>query len=195
MEPIILASESKRRHDFFRLLDLPFTSFPSNVDESFDPRMEASSVVKELAERKVKKILETLDTEKFSWVCGADTLITLDGKYYGKPEDRADAANMLRCFQGRKHQVITGITLYNGKKKTFDSRSVISEVSFASLSDKEIDWYLDSGEWQGVAGSYQIQGLASCLINAINGSFSSIMGLPLREFYVMLRDNGYPFGV
>ena len=193
MEHIILASESKRRLEFFRLLNLPFTCIPSNVDESFDPEMEASAVVKELAVRKVKKVLESLKDEAL-WVCGADTLITLDGKFYGKPENRNDAANMLRKFQGRTHEVTSGLALYNGRKKAFDCRSVSSLVTFAPLSEEEIQWYLDSGEWQGVAGSYMIQGLASCFVTGINGSFSSIVGLPLRDFYVMLRENGYSYG-
>jgi len=193
MEPIILASGSERRIEFFRLLGLPFTCIPSNVDESFDPAMNALSVVKELAERKVKKVLEDLEDEAL-WIFGADTLITLDGHFHGKAEDRSEAAEMLRAFQGRTHEVVSGITLYNGRSKTFDSRSVSSTVSFAALSEGEIQWYLDSGEWQGAAGAYKIQGLASCFISEIRGSFSSIVGLPLREFYVILRENGYPYG-
>jgi len=174
-------------------LGLPFTCIPSNVDESFDPEMEASVVVKELAVRKVRKVLSNLKDEPL-WICGADTLITLDGKFYGKPENRDDAGNMLRSFQGRTHQVISGVALYSGRAKTFDCRSVASSVTFASLGESEIQWYLDSGEWQGAAGSYKVQGLASCFVTEINGSFSSIVGLPIREFYVMLRDNGYPYG-
>ena len=193
MEPIILASESKRRQDFFRLLNLPFTCIPSNVDESFDPAMDPRSAVEELAVRKVKKVLLDLQNEA-PWICGADTLITLDGKFYGKPIDRCDAGNMLRTLQGRTHQVVSGVCLYKGRTKTFDCRSVVSAVTIAPLSDGEIEWYLNSGEWQGAAGSYQIQGLASCFISEIKGSFSSIVGLPIREFYVMLRNNGYPYG-
>jgi len=63
------------------------------------------------------------------------------------------------------------------------------------MTEAEIDWYLNTNEWQGVAGAYRIQGLASCFINRIEGTSSAVAGLPLREFYVMLRDNGYPYGV
>ena len=174
-------------------MGLPFTAIPSNVDESFDAGMEASAVVEDLARRKVRKVLHDLK-EKPPWICGADTLVVLDGKFYGKPENREDAACMLRSFSGRAHQVISGLALYNGRAGTFDSRSVASSVSFAPLDEKEIQWYLDSSEWQGAAGGYMIQGTASCFITEIRGSFSSIVGLPLREFYVMLRDNGYPYG-
>ena len=194
MEPIILASESPRRQEIFRLLGLPFSCIPSNVDESFEPGMDARSVTEELALRKVKRIAETLKDEDPPWICGADTLIALDGEIYGKPVDRADAGNMLRSFQGRTHEVISGLALYNGRSETFDCRSVVSSVTFAPLSEGEIEWYLDSGEWQGAAGSYKIQGLASCFISEISGSYSSIVGLPIREFYAILRDNGYPYG-
>ena len=175
-------------------MGLPFTSMPSNVDESFDPKAECRSVVEELAVKKVRKIVETLKNEPALWVCGADTLINLDGKIYGKPLDRDDAGSMLRAFQGRAHEVISAVALYNGRAKTIDRKIVVSNVSFAPLTESEIEWYLDSGEWAGAAGAYKIQGLAACFITEISGSYSSIIGLPLREFYAMLRDNGYPYG-
>ena len=175
-------------------MGLPFSCFPSNVDESFESGMEPCAIAEELALRKTKKVAEILKDENPLWIFGADTLIALDEEIYGKPKDRNDAGNMLRSFQGRSHQVISGIALYNGRAKAYDCKSVVSDVSFAPLTGGEIEWYLDSGEWQGAAGSYRIQGLASCFIGEIKGSFSSIVGLPLREFYAMLRANGYPYG-
>jgi septum formation protein len=68
-------------------------------------------------------------------------------------------------------------------------------VRFAEFSEEEIDWYLDTGEWQGVAGAYRIQGIAACFISEIRGSYSSIVGLPLHDFYVMLKQNGYTYSV
>ena len=191
---IILASSSPRREEFFRLLGLPFTSMPSQVEEDFDEHCEPRKVAEELAARKVRKAVESIKDLASVWVCGADTLIAMDGKIHGKPLNREDAGNMLRAFSGRTHSVISAVALYCGRTKTLDYRSVASEVSFAPLSEGEIDWYLDSGEWQGAAGAYRIQGLASCFITGISGSYSSIVGLPLREFYAMLRDNGYPYG-
>jgi len=191
MEHIILASESPRRQEFFRLLGLSFTSMPANIDESFAPGAECRAVTEELAVKKVKKIAETM---KDSWICGADTLVELDGKIYGKADDRSEAGSMLRSMQGRTHRVYSAVALYNGRAKTMDLRTVTSEVSFAPLSEGEIEWYLDSEEWVGAAGSYKIQGLASCFITEINGSHYCVAGLPIREFYVMLRDNGFPYG-
>ena len=183
-------------------MGLPFTCIESEADEDFGELSDPCSITKELAVRKVQKAIEKLKSEPLSiqmqepplWVCGADTLIALDGKIYGKPTDRGDASLMIRTFAGRTHEVISAVALYSMKTGKTDCRSVTSAVSFAPLSEKEIEWYLDSGEWQGAAGAYKIQGLASCFITGIQGSYSSIVGLPLREFYVMLKDNGYAYG-
>ncbi|GHV37709.1 Maf-like protein [Spirochaetia bacterium] len=193
MEPIILASGSLRRQDYFRLLGLPFSIMPPLIDESVDDIRDPQALAEELSLRKVKKIIELLKGRNPPWICGADTIISVDGDVYGKPEDRDDAQRMLQRLQGREHQVITGVALYSGKTETIDCRSVVSAVSFAPLSDTEIEWYLNTGEWQGVAGSYKIQGLAGCFVSGIRGSYSSIVGLPMHEFYVMLKENGYPY--
>jgi len=194
MEPIILASGSPRRIDYFRLMGLPFSCVTPDVEEFIDENAVPQAAAEELALKKVQKIVETLKNENSLWVCGADTLIALDGKIYGKPRDRNGAGNMLRVFSGNTHEVISAVALYSGRTKKTDCRSVVSAISFAPLSDGEIEWYLDSGEWQDAAGSYKIQGLASCFVSKISGSYSSIVGLPLREFYIMLRDNGYQYG-
>ena len=193
METIILASASPRREEYFKLLGLPFTRFPSQADESLDPGADGQTAAKELALRKVKSVLPLLE-EPPLWVCGADTLITLEGRIYGKPRDRQDAQRMLNAFQGKRHEVISAVALFCGRRGSFDCRAVVSAVTFAPLTPQEIQWYLDSDQWQDAAGAYKIQGLASCFISSIEGSYSSIVGLPLREFYVMLRDNGYPYG-
>ncbi|AEF81181.1 Maf family protein [Leadbettera azotonutricia] len=194
MEPIILASGSLRRQEYFRLLSLPFSIMPSPVEEHYDGNADPKSVAEDLAVRKVNKIVEILKGRIPPWIVGADTLVTVDGKVYGKPKDREAARSMLSVLQGRDHFVITAVALYKGKEKTIDCRSVSSTVTFAPLRDSEIEWYLNTGEWQGVAGSYKVQGLASCFISEIKGSYSSIVGLPMREFYVMLKENGYPYG-
>ena len=133
MEPIVLASASPRRREYLELLGLPFTCVPSPIDESFDARKEGRFVAEELAVRKVKKVLEILSEEAPLWICGADTLISLDGRIYGKPSDREDAKAMLRAFQGKTHEVITAAALYNGRAKAVDCRSAAAGVAFAPL--------------------------------------------------------------
>jgi septum formation protein len=128
------------------------------------------------------------------WIFGADTVVSLKSKFFGKPANRDEAKKMLNMLSGKEHEVVTSIGLYNGREGRIDCRGVSCKVSFAPLAQKEIEWYLDTSEWQGVAGGYRIQNLASCFITSIKGSPSAVVGLPLHDFYVMLRDNGYPYG-
>jgi septum formation protein len=172
-------------------MGLPFSIMPSHIDESYAGNQSPQQITRELASRKVKKIIEQLQGRSPQWICGADTLIALEGNILGKPANREDAASMIKELQGRSHEVITSVALYNGRAKTTDCRSVTSLVTFAPLLPDEIEWYLNTGEWQKAAGAYKIQGLASCFITEIKGSYSGIVGLPLREFYVMLKENGY----
>jgi septum formation protein len=194
LEPIILASGSLRRQEYFRLLGLPFSIMPSPVDEGEEESREPRERAEKLAVRKVTRIIELLKGQSPPWVCGADTVLSVDGEVFGKPRDREDARRMLELLQGRSHEVISAVALYSGRKQRADCRSVASSVSFAPLSERELEWYLDTGEWQGMAGSYRIQGLAGCFVRESQGSFSSIVGLPLHELYVMLRENGYAYG-
>jgi septum formation protein len=194
MVPIILASGSLRRQEYFKILGLPFSIMSPLIDESPGDIRDPGKLAETMAVRKVKKIIEVIKSGSPPWICGADTVISVDGDIYGKPRDREDAQRMLRRLQGRDHQVFTSVALYCDNSRSIDSRLIQNSVTFAPLTEGEIDWYLDTGEWQGVAGSYRIQGLASCFISAINGSYSAIVGLPMHEFYVMLRANGYPFG-
>ncbi|MDR2071146.1 MAG: Maf family protein [Treponema sp.] len=193
MESIILASGSLRRQEYFRLMGLPFSIMPSQIDEDYTEGLSPREVTEELAIRKVNRIIENFYGRTPPWICGADTIVSVDGNIFGKPSSREDAWNMLSTLQGREHDVITTVALFNGREKFIDCRSVVSTVAFSSLSEVEIEWYLNTGEWQGVAGAYKIQGLAACFISRIKGSYSSIVGLPMHEFYVMLRENGYPY--
>ena len=194
MEPVILASNSFQRQEYLKLLGLPFSIMPSLENEELAESLPPEDAAREFALRKVKAVIKLLQGNSLPWIIGADTLISLEGNIYGKPKDREDARRMLAMFRGRDHEVITGMALFNCREKKIDCRSVVSTVNFSPLRDSEIEWYLDTGEWQGVAGAYRIQGLAACFITSIRGSFSSIVGLPLRELYVMLKDNGYLYG-
>jgi septum formation protein len=166
---------------------------PSLIDESFEGEMPPQDVAKEMAERKVQKIIDLFKGHTAPWICGADTIVSVNGKIFGKPKSREDAKYMLSLIQGRDHEVITAVALYNGRKKLMDIRAVSSIVTFMNVDEEGIEWYLDTGEWQGSAGAYRIQGMAGCLISAIKGSYSGIVGLPLHEFYVMLKENGYSY--
>ena len=200
MESIILASGSLRRQEYFKLMGLPFSILPAEIDESQVTHTNPLKLTAELAVKKVEKVIEIMNNRMPKWILGADTVIALEDankvcKIFGKPANREEAAAMLRELSGRQHKVVTSMALYNGNNKKIDTRSVSCTVTFASLTEEEIEWYLDTNEWQGVAGAYRIQELASLFITQIKGSPSTVAGLPLREFYVMLKNNGYPYAV
>lgn len=121
-------------------------------------------------------------------VLGADTEVVLDDCLFGKPDDAADAARMLRQLSGREHQVLTSVALIGA---AFDEVvTCVTAVRFARLSDAQIARYVGSGEPFGKAGAYAIQGLAAAFVARIEGSYSGVMGLPLFETAALLQRGG-----
>ena len=207
MERIILASGSPRRQEYFRLMGLPFTCMPSSIDETPKPGLSPKQIAEDLAARKALAVAAQLPpidpnpslTPHSSFpishlIFGADTIVVLDGEIYGKADSREEAKAMLLRLSGKRHEVITAMALHNRQNGKTDCRSVSAEVEFAPLADADIEWYLESGEWQGAAGSYRLQERGGCLIKSITGSPSAVAGLPLHEFFVMLKDNGCRIG-
>ncbi len=192
MEPIILASASPRRQEILKMLNIPFIVMPADINEETPPEIESEKNSEYIAEKKVQATLDGLpEGNETPWILGADTSIIFEGKIYGKPANQDEAFDFIKKFQGKSHIVTTGIALYNGRKRSIISRTSKNIVHFNSMSDEEIDWYISTGEWHGAAGAYKIQGLASCFISKIEGTESSIMGLPLFELYDMLKEQGY----
>tara|TARA_R110002049_G_scaffold155912_1_gene320876 strand:- start:967 stop:1545 length:579 start_codon:yes stop_codon:yes gene_type:complete len=120
----------------------------------------------------------------------ADTTVALGRRILGKPADRAEAEKFLRAMSGRRHKVITAVAVKRAGK--IWERDVVSTVRMKSLSEDELRAYLDTGDWDGKAGGYGIQGPAGVLIPWISGSFTGIVGLPLAETANLLRAAGYP---
>jgi septum formation protein len=193
MEPIILASGSQRRKEFLKLLSLPFNIMPAQINEEITGNPEPSQITQEFAVKKVQRVIEILGSRSPQWVLGADTLVVVGGRIFGKPKNQDDARRMLERLSGRKHEVITAMALFNGKNGNIDCRSARTVVQFDKLNEGELQWYLDTGEWQEAAGGYRLQGLASCFIKSIQGSPSNVVGLPIHDLYCMLKDNGYPY--
>ena len=192
MEPIILASSSPRRQEILKLLNIPFKVIIPNIDETISSAIVPEEIPEFLAREKVTAVIHSLPPQQeILWILGADTIILKEGKIFGKPDSRAQAEAFLREFSGKTHQVITSVVLYNGRKKTFISKNAVTKVTFSELSDKEINWYLDTEEWHGAAGGYRIQSLASCFIKSIEGTQSCVTGLPIFELYDMFKEQGY----
>ena len=194
MEPIILASSSPRRQEILQKLGIPFVVHPANISETVPRDIAVPDGPEFLAARKVDAVIRSLPPDhQIPWVLGADTAIYASRRLYGKPKDRAEAVRFLRELQGKKHDVVTAVALFNGQLLYLDTRSVRTKVTFAPMSDAEIEWYVNTGEWHEAAGAYRIQGMGSCFIKKIEGSESAVMGLPIFELYDMLKTQGYPF--
>jgi septum formation protein len=175
------------------MLKIPFNTIASGIDESNINNLSPKELSKDLANRKIAKTLKDLEDRYAPWIFSADTLVALDNEIIGKSSDRNEAKKVLQKLSGREHDVWTACALYNGKTKQIDCRVEKCQVVFDTLSESCLNWYLDSCEWQEAAGSYKIQGIASCFIKKIKGSYSTVVGLPLHLFYNMLIENGYKF--
>lgn len=192
MEPIILASSSQRRQEIFKQLGIPYMVVMPEIKEDYPEDLDLGKVPEYLASKKIEAAIKILPQgQNVPWIFAADTLIIKDGKIYGKPESKEEAVQFLKELQNGTHTVITSIALFNGKINYLSTRTSVNKVTFSSLSEKEIEWYIETGEWHGVAGAYRIQGLASCFISHIEGTQSSIIGLPIFEFYDILKEQGY----
>jgi septum formation protein len=193
METIILASASPRRKEIFESLSIPFRVLEAGIDESRYEHLRIGPRVMKLAEDKVTAVLDSIPGAQPGWVAGFDTLIGQNGKIIGKPENPAEARQMIAGFSGKAHYVFTGVALFSKSVGKIITRFCKSKVFFKKMSRTEIDFYIATGEWQGVAGAYRIQEKGALFIESIKGSYSNIVGLPISLFYGMLLDANYPF--
>lgn len=123
-------------------------------------------------------------------VLGVDTLVALDGRIYGKPTDREDAVATLKALAGRSHRVVSGVcVIEDGAAR---AATAITEVSFRVLSEAAIGWYVDTGEWQGRAGGYAIQGRGAALVESIKGDYLNVVGLPVATLLDLLPSLLFP---
>lgn len=181
---LILASKSPRRQALLARITSNFTVIPSDAIEtdSGPPRDRV------LASARAKA--RAVGREHSGIILGADTLVVVDDHVLGKPRSRQQAAAMLQMLSGRDHHVLTGLYLWNTKRDIEREFCGRTEVQFRTISDSEIAWYLDSGEYCDKAGAYAIQGRAAVFIESINGEYTNVMGLPLCELGRLLREVG-----
>jgi septum formation protein len=174
---VVLASRSPRRIELISQLGITAEVVPADIDETPLPGEEPVAYVKRLASSKARAVQERLGTD--ATVLGADTTVDLDGAIFGQPDNEADARRMLKALSARTHRVHTGVAVIGPDRS--ESLVVTSMVTFEPVTDAILDWYIGTGEWQGKAGSYAIQGLGGTLVASTRGSMSSIIGLPLQE--------------
>ncbi len=185
---LYLASQSPRRRELLAHLGLPFGTLDIDVPEQRQPGEPPEDYVRRVAREKAGAGLLEVVAVPGARVLGADTEVVLGDEVFGKPRDAGDATAMLRRLSGRTHRVVSVVWLVSASR---ESQAVsISEVTFAALDDAGIAAYIATGEWQGKAGAYGIQGVAQAFVSHLSGSHSGVMGLPLHETARLLRDDG-----
>jgi len=185
MQPLILASASPRRKYWFEAIRIPFEIAVPVIDET--PLVNENSI--EMVARLSKEKAMSVAAEHPSrWVLAADTTVVVDDCILGKPENFDDAVRMLQLIQGRKHCVHTGVSLMRDNEihQFVDT----AEVHLRSLSLEQIRWYVATGEPMDKAGAYAAQGIAAMFIEHLDGSFATVMGLPIERLGALFFELG-----
>jgi septum formation protein len=183
---LVLASASPRRAELLRTAGFVFDTVPAQVDERVRGAEPAADYVRRLAAEKSAaawQLVSPADPDLVI-VLGADTAVVVDGEILGKPRDDREAASMLRRLSGRRHEVVTGVSLRSkaGERGLVETTGVY----MVDLRDEDVAWYVASGEGRDKAGAYAIQGLASRFIPRIEGSYANVVGLPIAAVTVLV---------
>lgn len=189
MPELVLASASPRRKELLAMIGLDFQAQAMDIDESVKQDEQPAIYVERLAREKARAGLAAYPDKL---VLAADTTVVLNGQILGKPENEAQARDMLQQLSGSRHQVLTGIAVarQTAGSVNIESQVVCTEVFFAVLSSQQIEAYVRTGEPMDKAGAYGIQGKAALFVERIEGSYSNVVGLPLAETGKLLEQSG-----
>lgn len=182
---IILASNSPRRKELLAGIDVNFdVRVIPDIDESYPASLPTKDIAEYISRKKATVYRQQMASDEL--IITADTIVVLDSEVMGKPHDEADASRMLRELSGRTHQVITGVTLTTiDRQRSF---SVGTDVTFKSLTDEEINYYIQHYKPYDKAGAYGIQEWIGHIgVTALKGSYFNVMGLPVQRIYEALR--------
>ena len=185
---IILASASARRAELLSAAGFAFEIAPANVDETPMDGEVPTDYVLRVARAKADRV--SMDRPSGRVVLAADTVVVASDRMMGKPVDRREAESMLRALSGAVHLVHTAVVVQARTRQV--SEVVTTRVRVLPLSEDEIAWYLATGEPDGKAGAYGIQGRAARFIDWIDGSWSNVVGLPISAVYRLLKEVGEP---
>jgi nucleoside triphosphate pyrophosphatase len=184
-ERLVLASKSPRRAEILQAVGWEFEAVAANIDETRMESEDAVSYVKRLAQAKAETVAARISNRGL--VLGADTVVVSDGEILGQPKDDDDSRRMLKLLSGKWHEVLTGIALVRGgNAPRILVKHQATRVRFSEMSADEIDWYVSTGEPNGKAGAYAIQGRGALFIKEIQGDYFNVVGLPLRLVYELL---------
>jgi len=181
---LILASGSLGRKSLLEQLGISFKIALPSIDESVLPGEAPEIYVTRLAQQKAQSIVKGNIRDKI--ILAADTIVVSQGKILGKPDSKEQSVSMLKELSGSKHEVLTGVSILG--KNQINTFYVRTEVTFRSLSLKEIDWYWKTGEPLDKAGSYGLQGVGAAFVKTLAGSYTNVIGLPISETVLALRD-------
>lgn len=192
---LVLASASARRLQLLSQIGIePDKLIPTDVDETPQRRELPRGLASRLASTKAEVARHNAGRDPQlhgAFILAADTVVAVGRRILPKPELTDEAAGCLRLLSGRAHRVYSAVCLLTPKGKT-RTRLVETRVRFKRLSRQEIETYLASGEWEGKAGGYAIQGRAGAFVTRLIGSYSNVVGLPLYETMTLLMGEGYP---
>lgn len=188
---LILASKSPRRKELLKQIGIPFVVVVSDAEEVSGNSWTPAALVVENAKRKARAVAEKYPD---SPVLGADTVVSSEGKIFGKPKDKDEARKMLTALSGKMHEVTTGLALIN--RNEIRTTNVTTKVFFDTMTKADIDAYIATEESMDKAGAYAIQGKAARFIEKIEGSYSNVVGLPLNALIQLSKDlNLFPLAV
>lgn len=185
---IILGSQSPRRRELMSGLDIPFRTVSIDADESFPHNLQAGDIPLYISREKAEAYLPQLQPDEL--LITADTIVWLNGHMLGKPTNTEDARRMLHLLSGHTHQVYTGVTFttLNGSQSLVDC----TDVTFRTLTDAEIDYYIETYRPLDKAGAYGVQEYIGYIgVTAINGSYFNVMGFPVAKVYDVLKQFGF----
>ena len=187
MRALVLASRSPRRRELLAGLGIRLEIRPAEIDETVGRGEPPEAYVARVARQKARAVDGQV-------VLGADTVVVVGGEILGKPRDPADAARMLRSLSGTTHRVLTAVCVRRTAPPPASEREVTvsTAVRFRPLGEEEIAWYVGTGEPLDKAGAYAVQGLGGSLVEAVEGSVSGVVGLPLAESLALLDQLGFP---
>lgn len=190
--PILLASTSPQRRAILEQLGIPFEAVAPRYEESDASGTPPEELVRIHAAGKARSVAESAGDRP---VLGVDTEVVLDGRVYGKPSTAEEAAEMLDALAGRTHEVLSGLCLLTPGWEAIEHE--VTHVTFRTLTPRDLAGYLATGEWEGRAGAYAIQGRGAGLVERIEGDFLNVVGLPAAVLVRLLAERmpgTYGFG-
>ena len=181
--PLLLASTSPQRRAILHQLGIPFDVVAPRYVEHDPPDADAARLVREHALGKARSVAAEADDRP---VLGVDTTVVLDGRIYTKPADAGDAERMLEELSGKTHVVISGLCLVTAGWEDIEHEA--TQVAFRELTPRELGTYVATGEWEGRAGAYAIQGRGASLVRSIEGDYLNVVGLPAALLIRLLAE-------